>query len=244
MNDEALRTAMKPFIRTLVAKQVKRLGWKQHAGESHFDTLLRPTIISMASLADEPSVVKEALRQFNEMTKPEDIVPDLRGAVYATAARHGDKTTYEKLLTMHNESTSSEERLTLCAALTDFKQPELYKRSLALIDTDAVRPQDAMYWIIYSMTNRFARAETWHWMKTHWEWLENTLGKDLSFFNMPVYVARTSSDADFLPDYKKFFESVMQPSLERSTKQGIEIIEWQSAWRKRDLKVIKAFFKA
>ncbi|HEX3568297.1 MAG TPA: M1 family metallopeptidase [Candidatus Saccharimonadales bacterium] len=244
MNDEALRTAMKPFIRTLVAKQVKRLGWKQHAGESHFDTLLRPTIISMASLADEPSVVKEALRQFNEMTKPEDIVPDLRGVVYATAARHGDKTTYEKLLTMHNESTSSEERLTLCAALTDFKQPELYKRSLALIDTDAVRPQDAMYWIIYSMTNRFARAETWHWMKTHWGWLENTLGKDLSFFNMPVYVARTSSDADFLLDYKKFFESVMQPSLERSTKQGIEIIEWQSAWRKRDLKVIKAFFKA
>jgi aminopeptidase N len=244
MNDEKLREVMKPYIRKLVAKQLKRLGWKRHKNESHFDTLLRPTILGMAAVADEPSIVKEALRQFNDMKKPEDIVPDLRGVVYTIAARHGNAKTFEKLLDMHNNSTSSEERLSLCAALTDFEQPELYKRALGLIDTETVRHQDIIYWVIYSMTNRFSRATTWEWLTSHWDWLVSVLGNDLSFFNLPVYIARSSSDTDFLPVYKKFFTSVMQPALERTFKQGIEMIEWQSAWRKRDLAKLKKFFLA
>jgi hypothetical protein len=35
---------------------------------------------------------------------------------------------------------------------------------------------------------------------------------------------------------------VRKPSLERSINQGVEMIEWQSAWRKRDLEFIKKFF--
>jgi len=31
--------------------------------------------------------------------------------------------------------------------------------------------------------------------------------------------------------------------LERAIKQGIETIEWQSAWRERDHAAVKKFFK-
>jgi aminopeptidase N len=244
MNDEQLREDMKPYVRQLIAQQLARLGWEKKEADSHFDQLLRPLILAMAALADEQAVVDEALRRFNAMEKPEDVEPDLRGVVYVTAARLGDETTFDKLLAMHNATSSSEERVTLAMALTDFKQPELIKRALDIITTDAVRMQDVMYWIAYSFGNRFARDTTWQWLTEHWQWLGEHLGGDLAFYRMPVYAARSFSDADFLTEYKQFFEAVMEPAIDRSFKQGVEMIEWQSEWRNRDLESIKQYFAA
>ena len=261
MNDESIRKAMKPYVRKLVAAQRKRLDWEPQPHESHFDRLLRPTILAMASLAEEPSVVKKALAQFKAMHNPEDVGvelrtaglanlrngggvdPDLRGVVYGTAARKGGEAEFNKMLAMHNASTSSEERHNLCAALCGFKQPALIDRALGLITTDAVRLQDAAYWVVYSFSNRYAHAATWQWLHDHWNWLEKELGSDLAFSRFPIYATRGVSDLKFLDEYKRFFMRRSSPALERSIMQGIEIIEWQSAWRARDLKVVQAFFK-
>ncbi len=243
MDDEQLREDMKPYVRRLVAGQLKRLGWEEKAGESYFDKLLRPTILGLSSVADETSVVDEALRRFKAMRRPEDLPPDLRGVIYTTAARKGDATTFDKLLKLHNDSISSEERMTLTAALTAFEQPELIKRALATITTDDVRIQDVTFWIAYSFGNRHAKVATWEWLVKNWDWLKENMGGDLSFARMPLYVARSFSDASFLPKYTKFFEAVMSPLLERTYKQGIELLEWQSEWKRRDLKTIKAYFK-
>jgi aminopeptidase 2 len=166
----------------------------------------------------------------------------MRGLVFATAARLGDAKTFDKLLAIHNASTSAEERVTLASALTNFKQPELVKRALAMIDTDEVRLQDAMYWVAYSFTNRHARKATWEWMTSHWDWLKENLGTDLAFSRLPLYAARVSSDAAFLETYTKFFEPILEPTIERTYRQGHEMIEWQAAWRTRDLNAIKAYF--
>ncbi|MEO5627822.1 MAG: ERAP1-like C-terminal domain-containing protein, partial [Candidatus Saccharimonadales bacterium] len=188
-------------------------------------------------------VVKKCLDTFKKMEQPEDLPPDLRGLIYTTNARHGDKQTFEKLLKLHNDSTLSEERTTLVAALTGFKQPELIKASLALITTKDVRLQDAGYWVAYSFMNRHAKQLTWQWMTKNWDWLNKNLGTDLSFSRFPVYAARCFSDQSFLKDYEKFFKPRLTPGLERSYHQGVEIIQWQSAWKKRDLKPLQNFFK-
>jgi aminopeptidase N len=244
MREDELREAIKPYVRHLVTKQLERLGWEAKEGESHFDTLLRPTILGMASVAEEPAVVGPAIERFKAMKKPEDIEPNLRSVVYGTVARNGDKVEFDKLLKMHNSTTNSEERTTLAAALTGFKQPALIKRALALITTDDVRMQDVAYWVAYSFANRHARDETWKWMVGHWDWLDKNLGTDMSFSRFPLYSARHYSDRAFLMTYKKFFDSVMTTALERSVKQGIEIIEWHADWVERDYKEILAFFKA
>lgn len=243
MNDEDLRNKMKPYGRKLAAGQLARLGWEEREGESHFDRLLRPTILALAAASDEPSVLAEIDKRFEAMETSEDLEPDLRGIVYGTVARRGNAATFDKLLKLHDASTSPEERVTLAAALTNFKQPELTKRSLGLIRTDAVRLQDVGYWVAYSYMNRFAREATWDWMTANWQWLKENLGADLSFYRMPVYAARTYSDASFLPTYEKFFNAVMEPALERSVKQGIEMIQWQSEWKKRDFDALRKFFE-
>ena len=261
--DEELRDSMKTFIRKLIAEQLKRLGWERKKADSHFDKLLRPIILGLAASADEPAVIKRCLELFEKITTCEqvaadlrtapsstkvkrgvDIDPDLRGTVFGTASRHGDKHTFDKLLKLHNNAKLSEERVTLSAALTGFEQPELIDKSLAIITTDDIRIQDVVYWIAYSFLNRHSRTQSWQWLQDNWVWLKDNLGTDLSFYRLPIYAARSFSDESFLKDYKKFFSSVMSPAFDRSYRQGIEMIEWQSAWKAKALKEVKVFFAA
>jgi puromycin-sensitive aminopeptidase len=243
MNDDEVRDGLKPLVRQLAAQQLKRLGWEEKPSDSHFDRLLRPTILGLASFGEEPSVVKEATKRFATMKKPEDINPDLRGIVYGTVARHGGKAEFDKMVVMHNASTNSEERVTLAGALTGFKQPNLIKRALTMITTDDVRLQDVSYWIAYSFGNRHARQTTWKWMTGNWDWLTEHIGTDLGFFRMPIYAGRVFSDESFLPEFKAFFESHMSVAFERPVNQAVETIQWQSAWKKRDLTAIKKYLK-
>ncbi|MGZ6005499.1 MAG: M1 family metallopeptidase [Candidatus Saccharimonadales bacterium] len=244
MDDDAVRDVLKPFVQKLAAKQLKRLGWEEKSDDSHFDKLLRPTILGLSSYGEDQSVVAEAKRRFAEMKKPEDVHPDLRGVVYGTVARKGGKVEFDKMLKMHNTSKNSEERVTLAGALTGFEKPELIKRALGEITSKDVRLQDAPYWVAYSFMNRHARLTTWQWLKENWDWLSKNLGTDLSFFRMPNYAARGFSDEKILPDFKEFFESHMSPAFERPVKQAIETIEIQAAWRKRDLEAIKKFLQS
>lgn len=244
MDDDTVRAYLKPFVRQLAAKQLARLGWDERDTDSHFDRLLRPTILGLSSYGEDPDVIKEALRRFNEMKKPEDVHPDIRGVVYGTAARHGDVAEFEKMLAMHNASKNSEERVTLGSALSGFEQHGLIHRALGMITSEDVRLQDAPYWIAYSFMNRFARQTTWEWMTNHWEWLTANLGTDLSFFRMPIYAGRCFSDEAFLPEFMEFFESHMSPAFERPVKQAIETIQWQAAWKQRDLEAIKKHLQA
>lgn len=243
MDDDEMRTALKPFVRDLTAKQLKRLGWEEQPSDSHFDRLLRPTILGLSSYGEEPAVVAEAKRRFAEMAQPEDLHPDLRGVIYGTVARTGNDVEFDKLLTMHDTSHNSEERVTLGAALTGFEQPELIQRALHHITSDQVRLQDAPYWIAYSFMNRHARRATWEWLVANWDWLAKNLGTDLSFSRLPIYAARSFSDASFLPEFTTFFETHTSPAFERPVKQAVETIQWQAAWRARDLTAIKNHLK-
>ncbi len=262
MDDEEVRENMKPYIRHLVAPQLKRLGWTRKKNESHFDTLLRPIILGLAASADEPAVVKRCQQLFAKIKHAKDIPPDLRsgtnrgvlvrgtgidpdlrGVVFGTVARTGNAKTFARLVKLHNTSTLGEERVTLSAAITGFKQPKLIDQALAMITSDDVRRQDVAYWVAYSFLNRHAKRRTWLWLIKNWPWMVENLGTDLSFYRMPIYAARSFSDKKFLASFKTFFHSVHSPALDRSIKQGIEIVEWQSAWKERDRKAIKAFFK-
>ncbi len=263
MDEEELREVMKPFIRSLVAEQLERLGWDRKPDESHFDRLLRPIILGLAASADEPAIVKRCQKLFAAIehgtdvasdlkTNPSqrnvkrgiDIDPDLRGTVFGTIARLGGKAEFDKLVKLHNEATLSEERVMLSAALTGFKDPKLIARAHAMITSDQVRLQDVVYWVAYSLLNRHAKILTWEWLKSHWDWLEENLGSDLAFYRMPMYVGRAFSDETFLKEFKAFFKPHITPALERSYNQGIEMIQWQAAWKKRDLKEIQTFFQS
>lgn len=262
MDDEELRENMKPYIRNLTAKQLRRLGWEKKKNEAHFDSLLRPIILAMAAAADDPKITKKCLDLFSHMAAsnelnpeltqstlpkltglPNEIDPDTRGVIYGTVARLGGHDEFNKLLALHNATTNSEERTNIAAALTGFNQPELIDKALGLITTDAVRLQDVAYWVAYSFMNRFARDKTWLWLKDNWKWLEENFEGDLGFYRMPVFAARSYSSEDFREKFEEFFAKKRSPAFNRSIDQGLEILDWHISWRKRDLQAASAWFK-
>ncbi|HMH31330.1 MAG TPA: ERAP1-like C-terminal domain-containing protein, partial [Methylomirabilota bacterium] len=123
------------------------------------------------------------------------------------------------------------------------EQPELIKKALEQVTQDNVRLQDAPYWIAYSFGNRHARQITWKWLIANWEWLRENLGTDLSFSRMPIYAARGFSDESFLDEFSKFFKSQTSVAFKRPVNQAIETIQWQAAWKRRDLNAIKKHLK-
>jgi aminopeptidase 2 len=262
MDSEELREIMKPFVISLATPQFERLGWEKKPDEPYFDQLLRPTILAILAVSEDPHIVEHAKRLFKDMRTPDDIDaydrevetpitvkrgadidPDLRGVVYGTVVRHGGEAEFNKLLRMHNAITNSEERNTIAAALTGFRQPELVQKALSIITTDAVRLQDVMYWVAYSFMNRFARDATWQWLQGNWDWLAENFKGDLGFYRVPVYAARAFSNEKFLKEYKTFFEPKRSPAFDRSIDQGEEIIGWHSAWRQRDFEEIMRYFR-
>jgi puromycin-sensitive aminopeptidase len=242
-NDDRLRNVINPFIIELVKTQLKRLTWEAKPGEPHLDTLLRPIIIGLAVGADEKSQVKIALDLYkNKMAGLASINPDLRDIVYAAAARNGDLKTFEELLNLYKKTSSSDEKLAITSALTCFKQPALHTKVLQIMTTSVVRKQDTSYWLAYSFMNRHSKLQTWKWMKDNWQWLKDNLGTDLSFSRMPIYAARVFFDQELIDEYKDFFVGKMEPMIERSYNQGLEMAQTSAAWRKRDSRVALDWF--
>jgi aminopeptidase N len=244
MDDEQIRQDLRPYLRRLVKNQLNRLGWETHNNEPYLDSILRPTILALAAVSDEPAVVSRAQSMFNDAKTSSDVPPDLRGVIYGTIARKGAEKEYNRMMEFYLASNNSEEQVTIAGGICSFKQPELIKQTLSLIISDEVRLQDIPYWVAYCFSNRHAKNLSWQWLKDNWQWLLDNMGDDLSFFRFPVYAAKAFSDEKFLREYNSFFALHRQPSLARSIDQGVEIIEWQSAWRKRDLLALKEFFKS
>lgn len=242
-DEEDLIESMKPYLRRITADQVERLGWAEKKGEPYFDTLLRPTVLGLASLGKNEGVVNEALSRFSRMKKSEDEQPDLRGVIYGTAVRNGGQKEFTKLKKFYEKTTSATEKVTLAGSLCAFKQPELYKEALGIIKSPLVRAQDISYWVAYSFSNRHAKIVAWEWMKQNWDWLEENLGAELGFARLPAYAARSFANEKFKTEFSEFFEPRLTPAVAREYRKGLETIDWQTAWRGRDMATVKTFFK-
>ncbi|HMT18869.1 MAG TPA: M1 family metallopeptidase [Candidatus Saccharibacteria bacterium] len=242
--DDTLRNAMKPYIANLTQSEFVRLGWEPKENESHLDTLLRPLIVSLRASSDDEQILND-IRTYYErrVNQGENINPDIRAIVYATSARTGGLKEFNELLALYKSTKSSDEKLALTAGMTSFESPAIHEKVLELIQSDAVRLQDILYWIAYSFMNRHVRVQTWEWLQENWSWLKNSIGTDLSFSRLPVYTARAFTNDRLKDEYEKFFNNHMEPMLKRSFDQGLETIETNTAWRERDSQLALKWFK-
>lgn len=222
---------LKPFIKHLTTTQVQRLGWTEGPKDSYYDKLLRPIVLGLASSADNPEVVDRARSIFSKATKVQDIPVYLRHMVLLSVARRGNAADYDKIIKFYDKTNSPEDKVGLLNALLRFKDPSIYKKSLNLINSDRVRLQDASYGIIFALSNPYAKYDAWLWLNKNWQWLKTNLGRDMAFARLPVNIANVFSDAKFIEQYREFFTKNLEPSLELSTKQGIEILQAQVKWR-------------
>jgi aminopeptidase N len=243
-DDPAFKPDLQRFIASLSRSEFSRLGWGIKKGESHFDTLLRPFVISNMAYAQDPGTVNHCLEMFDGAEKPEDLPSDIRSIVYAVAVRERGEPVVKKLLGWYKSTSSADERVNLCAGISSVRDPKLGKKMLALITTKTVKLQDMFYWFIYFIRNPDTRQVTWQWLQDNWDWVEKNFagGDDYGFF--PKYSGSAFSTRKELAAYKKFFTPKLnEPSLKRTIEQGFEDIEIRALWRERDLDAVTDFLK-
>lgn len=221
--DKAAEDKLRQLSGTLARREYERLGWEAKANESDSDTKLRSIIIGHMLYSEDSDVLATA-QQLYDTTPVAEMDPNLRIGIMAAAVRaHSPETVIDDLLTLHNETTSSELREDIVAALTSTKNPEEVKRLLALIkDTSVVRSQDVLRWFIWLLRNRYGRRDSWQWIRQEWPWLEETFGSDKSYDIYPRYIASSLLTKEELKEYIEFFTPLSdQAALKRNIEVGI-----------------------
>lgn len=243
-DDPALKPGLQRFIAKLSYDEFERLGWQKHKGESHFDTLLRPSILANLAYADDPAVLARCQELFETAKKPEDISSDIRSIVYGAAVKQQGKPAVDKLLHWYKTTKSADERINICAGISSVRDPAVIDDVLKIFTTKVIKLQDVFYWFIYFIRSRYAREATWQWMKDNWAWVEKNFGGDHDYGFFAKYSASAFSTADELAVYRAFFEpKLIEDALARTITQGFEDIETRVLWRERDLAAISEFLK-
>lgn len=244
--DETIEDRIKQFIRTLVSKEATRLGWEEKTGESASDTKLRATIIGLGAYAEEPAVVEEALRRFEAYkSNPKQTAPELRSIIFSVPVKQGVAGAFDYLLELHDHTVNSDLQADAMAGLAATRSADEATRLLdRLKDAKLVKPQDADYWIIYLLRNRYTRSQAWDWMTGNWQWIVDTYAHDKSYDHFPRYAASICNTRMWADKYRDFFQpKANEIALERTITMGMTEIETRVNWLERDLSAVQAFFK-
>lgn len=218
-----------------------KLGWDDKSSDEPNTKQIRHTALAYMAIGEDSSVIKEALKRFNESTDLNNLPAELRSTIMSTAVRHGESSVIKRLLDEYKDATA-DLQLDITAALSSTKHHEVAKQifSAALGPEGFVRTQDLMRWLAVFMRNHYIRDFTWDWLTNNWQWVEESLGQSKSFDYLPVYCASNFTTIEWQAKYLKFFDPLSSDKrLQRNIAVGKADIESRIAWRKRDEKLIR-----
>ncbi|HET6747560.1 MAG TPA: M1 family metallopeptidase [Candidatus Saccharimonadales bacterium] len=239
--DETSEEKLRKLYRELARAQYKRLGWEKQTGETEAHTKLRATVISMMLYGKDPEAIKHALSLFAS-SPLESLDSELRTLVISTAIREGDDPhLLDSLLHTYATTVSPDLREDIGSAITSARRPEYIEKILtSLKDETIVRPQDATHWFVWTIRNRYGRAQAWQWLQRNWPWIKETFGTDKSYDAFPRYSASALTNRSQLAEYRSFFTPLAsEPALTRVIALGISELEGKVELIERDTSAVK-----
>jgi puromycin-sensitive aminopeptidase len=171
LRDEA-RPAFASFVTRFYSPQMEKLGWAPGAGESTDDRMRRATVIAaLGRLARSASIADEARRRLDRYLEDRSTLdPNLASVVADLAGRAGDAALYARFLDRKRASASDpEEEQRFLFGLASFESPGLIERTIALVLTEDVRPQDRAHMLARLLAARSSRLAAWEFVRARWE---------------------------------------------------------------------------
>ena len=236
LREPHLQHRLDGFSRDLFHPLAERLGWERRSTDGHLDALLRALIIGRLGHYQDAATIQEARQRFSRFVRTGGLLPDIRGAVYATVAEHGEAPEYAKLLKVYRMAGMQEERVRVLRALTCFQQPNLIRTVLRFALSDQVRAQDAYAVVGGFGHNRAGRHLAWQFIQTHWKTLvQRYASGGLNLMARIVEGATNSfaTEADFT-DVRRFFTTHPVAGTERAMRRSLETIQTTIRWARRD----------
>ena len=219
----------------LLTPLIAELGWDAKADEPAQTKRLRDLILILGARVEIPAIIDEGLKRFKAFKQPADLASDIRGCVYYIGAKYGTKADFDKLLKLHNSSKDADDREEMLAGLSATKDQDRIKLLISMLTSKNVRLQDVPTWFVFLIRNRYAKTQTWNWVKDNWSWIDSKYGTDKSFDRFARYSATAFSRQEELKDYTAFFKPKMADiGLTRVVQLGIQEIEGRIKWRQNN----------
>ena len=200
-----------------------RLGFEPKQGERATDRTLRSQVIYAMGKLDSDGVLIWAHHAFEQQLETEMMItPDLRGTVYALAAKQGDAETLQQLKRLHEQGQDdARERRRVLEAMGELKDPALMREALGYVSSDAVRQQDRLFAFLAAGQNPYGNRVLWEWMRENWTTIQERYREGIS----PAYLSKILVGLSSLADVAKgkeiadFVKAHPVPGTERALEQ-------------------------
>ena len=165
------------------------------------------------------------------------IAGDVRPTILSSIIVNGDINTFNSIWHTCVATQNADLRLDCINALTSARQPEIINAILSrLTDTSMVRPQETMYFVAWLLSNRYARKQTWQWLRDNWSWILDVFGGDMSYVDYVQFAGNSLRTESELVEFNQFFTKAIEtsPALKRSVDMGSNSISNRIKWINRN----------
>ena len=214
LNDHLVPEDLKPkyrrYISDLYGQRARELGWKDLPSDNDDARLLRPAMFNtVANKAEDPELIDAAKKLALQWIDDHKAIDrDMLGPILRTAARHGDRTLFDRLHAQAKKETDEDIQGTVLFAMGSFTDPAIIKTALPIILTDEFDPRQSLR-ILFGAASPETRDLAYDFVKQNWDALIAKLPTDSGAF-LP-FVAGDYCDAEHRADIEAFFK-------DRSTK--------------------------
>jgi aminopeptidase N len=211
------------FVRQQFTPLAKEIGWSGNAGDSDEQEALRASLLQILGTVNDPEAVAVAQKITQAYMKdPGSVEGTMVGPAITVTAENGDAALYDQFNAAMEHAKNTEEYYHYLFALTGFHQPELVKRTLALIDQGKIRQQDYAQVFSALLANPSGREIAWEYLKAHWD----SLAEKVTSFGGRGAVSALGGfcSTAMHDDIQKFYTDHRAPGAERALKQSLERI--------------------
>lgn len=226
--DSAAEKDLKRFYDQLSKQQVARLGWQPKAGESDEDIQARPYELAASLYAENQDTIKAGHQIFQEHQEQlADLNADIRPYVLINEVKNfGTSELNARLIKAYQTTSDPSFKEDIRAAVTSSKDLAELKKIIAdFKNADVVKPQDLRGWFAGVLANSHGEQAAWDWIRTEWDWLDQTVGGDMEFATFITVISRVFRTAARLQEFKDFFEPKLNVALiSREIKMDTKVI--------------------
>jgi aminopeptidase N len=232
------RPKYRRWVAGLLGPILTELGWTTSATDATGRKVLRAEIIeALGEVARDPQVLAKAKTlAVQGLGNPASIDPELRDTVVELAAIGGDRALYDRFLAASKAAKNPDEHYRYLLALARFPDPALVRRTIDLILSPDVRPQDVPGLLAVVLSAPDGHDEAWTVVRERWADLQKKVGP---FLGNPVVGALGSfCSEDRAKEVRDFFAAHPVPDAQRTLQQALERIDVCAAVRKAQAPVL------
>lgn len=226
--------SFRAFAASLVDPAYRRLGDHPVGGEADRDRELRAALF--AALGDLGSSVevqdRSRVLHARYLADPGSVDPSMTAAAVAVLAATGGADDYATFLDRFTHATTPQEEQRYLRALADFRDPDLFDKTLAMTLSDDVRSQDAPFVLRRSLANRERGADAWAFVKDRWD----DIGERFPSSSIARLLegVRSLSTPGLAADVAAFLDAHPVPQGAKTITQHLERLRVNVALRERE----------